>query len=240
MIELPAKFTMWQQDLVSRHRRDEEPDAAIVKSKQERQAALTEAMDNGSIALASYLRSELDLEGKTFDDYLPLPRQLSADEVFHPPIELERELHDAWEPLIVPSYASQPAFWTVCHLRWLEEGLLGNDPDASFSTGVLGKRASDSDTRTRDLLRHLGGLPHVRGNVSVFSDCPLARAWWRRCLAIQASEFASNMSVHTAHYALHKSNPIWGRVSPPIGKTSYYNKSAQSSGFHYRCYCVYA
>ena len=209
MAESPAKFTAWQQALVSHRRRDEEPDSATVESVRERQAALGEALDNGSAALAGYLRSELDLEGKTLDDYLPLPRPLAADEVFYPPIELERDLHDAWESLIGPGDASQPAFWTVCHIRWLEEGNLGDDPDALFSTGVLGKRVSEPDARTRDLLRHVGGLPHVRGNVSVFSDCPLARAWWRRHLAIQASESARGLSVEAAHQALHKSNQIW-------------------------------
>ena len=167
--------------------------------------------EGGANALAAYLRDKLGLRSKNLQEVPPLPRQLAIEEAFQPPVELEKELHDVWSTLVHSGAASQPAFWTTCHIRWLEQGRFGNDPNAAFSTGVAGKREPNLDTRTRDLLRHLGGLPHIRGNVSVFSDCPLSRAWWRRRLAVEAIEHApaGRLTVNSAHRALHRSNQVW-------------------------------
>ena len=210
-ISIPAaRFTEWQRSLVSPNRkREEESTAQRIK---ERQQVLVDAMVGGACALASYLRAELGLSDANLEGVSPLPRELSPSEAFEPPPELETELYDTWSALL-PRDASQPAFWTVCHIRWLEEGTLGDDPCATFSTGIPGKRDSDSDTQTRDLLRHLGGI-YVRGNVSVFSDCPLARAWWRRRLAVLAAEEAPHvLDVDTAHRALHRSRPVWEEIT---------------------------
>ena len=177
----------------------------------ERQKTLAQAMEDGASDLARYLRNELGLLGANLQDVPPLPRPLAIEEAFQPPVELEKELYDAWSTLVHSGTASQPAFWTRCHIRWLEQRRFADDPNATFSTGVAGKRQSNLDTRTRDLLRHLGGLPHIRGNVSVFSDCPLSRAWWRRRLAVEAVEHApaGHLTVESAHTALHRSNQVW-------------------------------
>ena len=37
------------------------------------------------------------------------------------------------------------------------------------------------------MLRRLGGLPEVRGNRSVYVDCPFARAWWRERIVAEAA-----------------------------------------------------
>ena len=174
-----------------------------------RQEELAQALDAGAGALAQYLRQELDLEQTSLTELPALPRQLAPEEAFHPPIGLEVTLYGAWESVISRQRASYPAFWTICHIRWLEEGLLGDDPDACFSTGVPGKKESSLDNRARDLLRRLGGLPIARGSVSVFSDCPLARAWWKRNLALQASQHAPGLTIDAAHQALHRSNQIY-------------------------------
>ena len=39
----------------------------------------------------------------------------------------------------------------------------------------------------RTALRRLGGLREVRGNRSIYVDCPFARAWWRERIASQAA-----------------------------------------------------
>ena len=211
MVDIPAgRFTQWQKGLVYRRRKGEDPDETTVAGVKERQGALAQVMEDGAEALARYLRQELGL-GVSLRDLPLLPRQLAPEEAFQPPIELEKELYGAWSRLVHPGTASQPAFWTMCHIRWLEQGHLGNDPNATFSTGIAGKREPDLDVRTRDLLRHVGGLPYIRGNVSVFSDCPLSRAWWRRRLAVEAVEYASasRLNVESAHRALHRSNQVW-------------------------------
>ena len=41
------------------------------------------------------------------------------------------------------------------------------------------------DACVRAVLRRLGGLPEIRGNRSVYVDCPFARAWWRERMVEQ-------------------------------------------------------
>ena len=207
MISIPvARFTDWQRGLASQNRRREEESAAQLI--QERQDVLADVMAQGASALANYLRSELNILDADLGELPLLPRELSPSEASEPPPELETEIYNSWSTL-KPKEASQPAFWTICHIRWLEEGALGDDPIETFSD----RRTIDTDTRTRDLLRHLGGI-YVRGNVSVFSDCPLARAWWRRCFAILAAECAPTvLDVDTAHRALHRSRPVWEELT---------------------------
>ncbi len=209
MIELPStQFTNWQGSLVSRNRRGENETSAEEIS--ERQQELSHSMSGGAQAFASYLRLQLDLVGKDLSDALALPRQLTSEEAFEPPLDLEVELHEAWNGQVRPGQASQPAYWTVCHIPWLEDGLLGNDPVATFSTKTPGRRNSNLDNLTRDALRHLGGLPHIRGNVTAFSDCPLARAYWRRRIAVEAAAQAQGrLTVESAHNALHRSGQVW-------------------------------
>lgn len=211
MLDLPTvPFTRWQRGLVSRNRlREDEASAARIA---ERQGELAQAMTGGAQSLASYLRRKLDLVGNDLSGALALPRQLTAEEAFEPPLDLEAELHEAWSGQVVSGQASQPAYWTVCHIPWLEEGLLGNDPVATFSTKTPGKRNPNLDKLTRDALRHLGGLPHIRGNVTAYSDCPLARAYWRRRLAAEAAAQAqTGLTVESAHYALHRNEEVWAR-----------------------------
>ena len=100
-------------------------------------------------------------------------------------------------------------FWTLCHIRWLEDGSLGDNPFATFTGRSRQRVPSDSDDQTRLILRHLGGI-FVRSLVSVYSDCPIARGWWRRKMAVEASKAApENLDVDAAHRALHRSRPVW-------------------------------
>ena len=207
----PLPFTRWQQSLVSRNRRREEESSTARIT--ERQEELALAMSDGAQSLASYLRMQLNLVGYDLTGALALPRQLTAEEAFEPPLDLEMELHEAWNGKVASGQASQPAYWTVCHIPWLEDGLLGNDPIATFSTKTPGKQNSNLDNLTRDALRHLGGLPHVRGNVTAFSNCPLARAYWRRRVAVEAAEQSLGvLTSKSAHKGLHRSEPVWERL----------------------------
>ena len=40
------------------------------------------------------------------------------------------------------------------------------------------------------------GLPEVRGNRSVYVDCPFARAWWRERMVEQASNGDQELAAH--------------------------------------------
>ena len=211
MIDFGVPFTRWQVALVSKNRRLE--DAVEAASRAERQEKLSDAMSCGAQSFAGYLRAELDLEGKDLGAVPVMPRQLTAQEAHEPPLDLETELYEAWKGQIARNDASMPAYWTGCHILWLEAGRLGDDPVATFSTGSSGKRNPNLDKLTRDTLRRLGGLAHIRFTVSAFSDCPLARAYWRRRFATEAAEQSQGaLTVESAHKALHRSRSVWEEV----------------------------
>ena len=48
---------------------------------------------------------------------------------------------------------------------------------------VTGKVPATTDAAVRNPFRRMGGLPHVRGKLSVLADCPISCAWWRRRVA---------------------------------------------------------
>ena len=204
MLDISLQFSTWQQSLVSRNRnKDSEADTARYR---ERQTELAQVMDSGRQAMVEYLRAQFHLEGKALGEVPPLPRPLTCEEVYRPPVELEEALWDGWETHIRLGEASTPAFWTFCHLAWLEQGYFPDDLVGAFSTGQPGKRNPDLDNQTRDVLRGMGGLPHIRGNVSVFVDCQLARAWWRRRIALEAAAYApeNRLDATSAHKSLHR------------------------------------
>ena len=195
---------IWQQSLASRNRnKDSEADAARYR---ERQTELAQAMDGGRSAVVKYLRAQLHLQGQALGEVPPLPRPLTCEEVNDPPVELEEALYGEWEHRIRLGEASTPAFWAFCHLAWLEQGYLPDDLVGAFSTGQPGKRNPNLDNQTRAVLRGMSGLPHVRGNLSVFVDCQLARAWWRRRIALEAAEYApsNQLNAMSAHKSLHR------------------------------------
>ena len=83
------------------------------------------------------------------------------------------------------------------------------------------------DAETRSGLYNLGGLPEVRGRVSVFSNCPLARAWWRCRYSEDISDFlGGGITFQEAHSALYwkkrngeYSNSIWDDFTRiPLGR----------------------
>ena len=123
-----------------------------------------------------------------------------------PPRELENELAQAWRGQMQPAQASQPVFWLLCHIDWLEQDRFGADRLASSFTAS----AVSLDDQTRTFLRRSGGLPHIRGNISVFSDCPLARSWWR-CRIVDAvvDDAGGEISREDAHRVLHDYRPVW-------------------------------
>ena len=198
-------FSEWQQSLAARNNNalDDEERAGL----EERQRALLAAVADGPEALARHLRARLGLEAGTAIGAPPLPRTaLTPNEFPNPPIELERELAAAWDGQVDPGQAAQPLFWLLCHIEWIEQGRF-DDIKAALT---LGDGARTADQRTRNLLRRTGGLPHVRYNVTAFSDCPLARAWWRVRLAAEAARASEDaIGVEEAHKALHANRQVW-------------------------------
>ncbi len=219
--ELSGRFTDWQKGLiVDKRRYDDTKEAGrkAIARIQRRQAALIGAVVEGPESLGEYLREKLEVAADQSRYWLPMPRPLSPDEYRNPPIELEAELGDSWEPELAgrAALASSPLFWLLCHVDWIEDGRLGVDghalKEAFLLTGSADglKSAAEMDKAARNFLRRTGGLPVIRGNTSVFSDCPLSRAWWRRQLSKEASETARGLIRRSeAHALLHRHRPCW-------------------------------
>ena len=131
---------------------------------------------------------------------------LTESEFRDPPPCTEKALYDSW-PELTPSIACRTTFWSYVTISHIKAGKIRSkylaSPSGNVSSG--GERidlALDEqrfvqpklmDDCVRAVLRRLGGLPEVRGNRSVFVDCPFARAWWRERMIRQAAKDKKDM-----------------------------------------------
>lgn len=210
-----ASFTEWQRGMIFEkkiHRvKWEEAPEEIRAPIRRRQAELIEAVTDGPTELVRYLRSRLRLESEEVIEAPSFPRkELTPDEYKAPPVELEEELGAAWKDVLEhrAALASSPLFWLLCHIVWIEEGRLGADGLALEEALLSGVEKREG--RIRNFLRRTGGLPRVRGNTSVFSDCPLARAWWRFHLAeVVDRTTEGRIEAGAAHWLFHFHRQSW-------------------------------
>lgn len=120
------------------------------------------------------------------------PDALTEAEFVAPPADTEIALYEAWKALR-PRTTCRSTFWAHLACRHVESGHIKSSYLAA-NGGSLGGGAERIDRAlsapaaeapraldrcVRSVLRRLGGLPEVRGNRSVYVDCPFARAWWR-------------------------------------------------------------
>lgn len=209
------QYTNWQKDVVydqGRHGKRDETNKHLWEPVEERQHEIRVAIQGGPRSLGDYLRQSL----KIGDDKVgapPFPReQLTADEFRGPPPELEWELWEEWVD-VTPRLASRPLFWLLCHITWIEDGRLGSNGHKLALALTDGPRAG-SEAEIRNFLRRTGGIPHERGKTSVFSDCPLARAWWRCRMATEVSSATgSTVSREDAHQVLRTNHQAWERLA---------------------------
>ena len=128
------------------------------------------------------------------------PEQMTESEYKDPPASTEQALYTSWSAL-TPAVACRSTFWAKLTIEHIRAGRIqsvylaangGNLPGGAEridfvladATGQGPKRIDDC---VRTVLRRLGGLPEVRGNRSVYVDCPFARAWWRERMVNQAA-----------------------------------------------------
>lgn len=210
-----ASFTEWQRGLIfekKRHGEWEHAPDEVTGPIRERQTELAEAVAGGPTELVRYLRSKLGLEGDEKIEAPPFPRkELTPNEYKDPPVELEEELGTAWNNELehrAAALASSPLFWLLCHIVWIEDGRLGAD-GLALEEALL-TTTHPRERQIRNFLRRTGGLPRVRANVSVFSDCRLARAWWRFHLADEVSRTTEGrIGRPHAHWLFHCNRPSW-------------------------------
>lgn len=209
------QYTNWQKRVVydqGRHGKRDETNKHLWELVEEQQQEIREAIQGGHGSLGAYLRRSL----KIGDDEVGAPafprEQLTADEFRGPPPELEWELWKEWAE-VTPRMASRPLYWLLCHITWIEEGRLGRTGHELAMALTDGPRGG-SEAETRNFLRRTGGLPHERGKTSVFSDCPLARAWWRCRIATEVSSTTGGVvSRENAHNVLRTNQQAWERLA---------------------------
>ncbi|MCY4541793.1 MAG: hypothetical protein OXB95_05280 [Rhodobacteraceae bacterium] len=152
-------------------------------------------------------------------EFRPRCQPLTGQEIANPPLFTEMKHHSLLKDL-PPRLAAQPSFWTSYQLEMVRRELvdpadLATPISSGQKTGraVLQKAAMKMDEKlmdqcTRTILRQLGGLPEVRGYVSIFHDCRLSRAWWRGHISQQVAEDLG-LNVNDVWTHLRVSNTTW-------------------------------
>ena len=199
--QLRDSCSEWQKRVVAVRIEDPRRRAAVLR----RQIELLAAVESGREPLVNYFRAELGLGPRPIGTP-PLPRPITARELREPPIELEIELHSAWSPKITPREATQSAFWLVCHINWLEQNLIRGSIAEAF---VLGGNDDTPDRRTRNLIRRTGGIPHVRGSISVVSNCPMARSFWRTRISTEISQHSEGILAPSTVHSFLRGSAEW-------------------------------
>ena len=194
-------YSDWLQTVVAKNRRtDPIPPAERAATQQQLLAAASTSANE----LAATLRQALSCADGRSMEIGPLTRPLTAADVWSPHKDWETMLHQSLAsqengPVTTRAEAAQVLFWTACSVAWLEAGSLSNPPADLLTKqpfAPLPKADPNTlndnqrrllDDASRDALRGLGGIPHVRsGHNNVLLDSAMARAWWRVDIARQA------------------------------------------------------
>ena len=136
------------------------------------------------------------------------PEPMTESEYKDPPPSTEQELYTSWAAL-TPAIACRSTFWANLTIEHIRAGriqsvyLAANGGNLSGGAERIdfaldekeGQGSKQIDECVRTVLRRLGGLREVRGNRSVYVDCPFARAWWRERIVSQAA----SGNTHVAH-----------------------------------------
>ena len=200
---IASSFSIWQQSMVDT-KRQARPSHELVGRQQEfLMAAAGSAQD-----LADYLVGRLEIDDETLASSPPLDR-VTSDEMINTPPLWEQHVGGQLAG-VLPIQAISSPWWYVCHAAWLRADVFPDPPDSTFKARVgqamFGQPADRMnlgdkrrlDAATRNLLRGLGGLPHIRRVKAVATDPPIARAYWRSRLASEAAAHAPGESELTA------------------------------------------
>lgn len=213
-----GSYLRLQEALVAKNRRTDTTPAADRSAAQQQ---FLRGTAHSAQAAADTLRAALKYPEKRDLGVPPLLGSLSVSDIRTPTVAWEQMVHDS---LARPqngspttrAEAATVAFWAACSLRWLESGGFQGSPVSLFTKEplrpLLPRDPAELDTSerlvlddgTRDVLRGLGGIPHVRSaHNHHLLDCPTARAWWRVEIASQAaSKSGGSLSVADSHEAL--------------------------------------
>ena len=169
----------------------------------------------------------------------PTPNWKFTEREFrNPPVCTEEKIYDHWKDLS-PAVASCPGFWAQATIDLVREGCI-QQTNLSGKSKAPGDRQIDNalqemcvlsiDSCVRDILRRMSGIQYARGNRSVFSDCTLARAWWRERLVRQVSH-ETGLAPREIGVALRDSKAHWEALVTAIVSrgTVFGNRAVQNA-----------
>ena len=200
------RFDEWQKDLIYEKKYAWSDPRKAERNQQE----LERAVEAGNTQVRDLMLRRLGVESsEDARKAVPqLPRPLTQAAMQRLPRHDEEKVYEALR-VVNPLQAATPAFWTLCHAVWIGDWKFDGDVASIFMEGGKDKT---SDQRARNFLRRTGGLPRVRGSVSVLEDCQISAAWWRCRTAEVASDAASDcgetLSFAEAHEVLWHSG-VW-------------------------------
>ena len=136
-------------------------------------------------------------EGK--QDLIPsfqgLPINLTAGHMDMVSAEDSLSLYSAWKDKLTYPDAALPGVWGAITLKAIHDGSIrspswllikAGQPDAEKAKSDLatilknkkGNKVESMDRHVRRVLRSLMGPKEIRGRPTLYTNCPLARAWW--------------------------------------------------------------
>lgn len=120
--------------------------------------------------------------------------QFTEGEYKKPPPDTEKRIHDYWKD-VTPAVACKKTFWGEVTLKYIEEGIIEShflldNSNIARNGAQFDNEQKRVDSCVRTAIRRFSGLPE-RGNRSVYTDCPLGRAWWRVYLCKEVSKNTS-------------------------------------------------
>ena len=163
----------------------------------DRQREFLEQVRDSAVFVETF--TDMPMRGSAYAELSPYP--MTESEYKDPPGDTEQDLYASWSAL-TPAVACRCAFWARVTLDHIRQGRIqsfylasngGSLPGgAERIDAALQDRTTEAPKRmdacVRTVLRRFGGLPEVRGNRSVYVDCPFARAWWRERIVAQAAD----------------------------------------------------
>ena len=230
--QVEKTFGAWQKSLVDTKRADN-PKPELIAEQQRFVRAATSSDD-----LVGYLVEKLNITREMIDKAPPLER-ITEKEMLTSNLEWERHVASQLKHVTARQARSSP-WWYISHVAWLNAGTFQNPPNTTFEARLNERilscdpttmRSNDIkklDKATRNLLRRLGGLPHIRRNYRIAEDPPIARAWWRYRIAANAAKSApasTGLTERDFHRILRVN---WGEVHPEQHRIVQFSASTTS------------
>ena len=175
LVDVPT-YEAWQRSLVPSKPSSDETQAA----QKEREDFLRR-VGLGRSETFLMLMNALDASPDRVEGSIPaLPAMENTDQMLRLPRHDEQQIGKALHDKFTLVEAAEPAVWALCHAYWIRDGVFGDDILAVFA---LRNRDKTLEQRVRNVLRGIGGLRPIRGNITTFADSSISQAWWRYHLA---------------------------------------------------------